>query len=78
MVFLFKFMGIIPIEKLELIITMVWLKLIKDIDFAISIMFLFLPNNINKCIHTLFLLEKIIIELICYLFSKQNLEVVFN
>jgi len=43
------------------------IKINKEVDFAISMMFLSLPNNANKCIrHTLSSLEMIIIELIGY------------
>jgi len=47
---------------------MVWSKSIKEVDLATSTMFLYLPNNANKCItHTLHHLEMIIIELVGYL-----------
>jgi hypothetical protein len=42
-------------------------KINKEVDFATSMMFLFLSNNVNKCIrHTFSSLERIIIELIGY------------
>jgi hypothetical protein len=55
---------------------MAWSKLVKEIDLATSMMFLYLPNNANKYItHTLIPLKMIIIELIGYSLWKSDLEV---
>ena len=67
-VFLFKCYGKIPlIEKSKQIPIMVSSKLIQRLDPTKSMMSLFSPNNTSKFItHKLFLLERIVQELIGY------------